>query len=72
MQRISEKTIAQDEADGFLRNSLHFLYFANLVWILGSIPTVGKIPSPLIRVNYLDKINGELQGENNEDQCTKG
>ena len=41
--------------DGFLRNCLHFLYFANLVWILGSIPTVGKIPSPLIRVNYLDK-----------------
>ena len=30
MQRISEKTIAQDEADGFLRNSLHFLYFAKM------------------------------------------
>ena len=30
MQRISGKTIEQDEADGFPRNSLHFLYFAKM------------------------------------------
>ena len=52
---LPEKTIGCVLLDGFLWKKFALSIFANLVWILGSIPTVGKIPSPLIRVNYLDK-----------------